>query len=173
MSVSVGRATLDDQDRVEKLSQSDKAVKEFKYLWRRYGNWGNERSYPIIAVSDEDDLLVGFHAAAFGRFYVNSYYQLVAPEVRGTGLGGRMVGFLLSEAQRLGCVRLKFKVPHDSEGQRFWEGFGLQPFGKDARHYLYDYSLEGVTKPSDLARAKAQILERDMDRYRLSGIEVL
>jgi len=149
--VTARRALPTEQEAVEALSQTDKATKEFKYLWRRFDNW-TEASTPIVAV-DTDGALIGFHAAAFGRAYVNSYYQLTTAQARGRRVGGTMVEFLLVEAHRLRCVRLKFKVPPGSAGQRFWEGFGVLPFATDAKHALYDISLEGVRTAADLKRA--------------------
>lgn len=165
------RALVAEQEAVETLSQTDKSTKEFKYLWRRYKNWADERSRPIVAAHDDD--LFGFHAAAFGALYVNSYYQLVAAEARGRGVGGQMVEFLLREAQRLGCRRLKFKVPPGSEGQAFWEGFGLRPIGADRAHLLYDASLDGVSCAADLARSEVgAIPEQAMRRYERSGVRL-
>lgn len=166
----VRRASLAEQDAVEALASTDKATKEFAYLWRRFGNW-TDRSMPIVAV--EAQAVVGFHAAAFGRVYVNSYYQITAPAVRGRGVGGAMVAFLLTEAQRLSCTRLKFKVPHASAGQAFWEGFGLRPFGRDPKHLLYDIALGGVTTPSHLATADHALPDEAVRRYIAGGVELL
>jgi GNAT superfamily N-acetyltransferase len=167
---TIRRATLEDQAAVEALSQTDSAVKEFKYLWRRYQNWVAEHM-PIIAVV-EGLGVVGFHAATFGREYVNSYYQMTAPAVRGQGVGGAMVALVLNEAARVACRRLKFKVPHDSAGQRFWEGFGLRHFGTDAKHRLYDVSLAGIVTPGDLSRATVgHIPEAAARRYQLAGVQ--
>lgn len=168
--IEVRRASLADQDAVERASQSDAAVKEFKYLWRRYGNWADASALPFVAMRGAE--VVGFHAATFGAEHVNSYYQWVSPRVRGRGIGGRMVAAVLAEARRVGCARLKFKVPHDSDGQRFWEGFGLRPFGTDAKHRLYDVSLQGVETPSDLARAASVLTKGQADRYRRKGVTV-
>lgn len=152
METTVRRARLDEQDAVEAMSQQDKSTKEFKYLWRRFQNWGDERSMPIVAEA-EDGTLVGFHAASFGRRYVNSYYQLTLPVARGQGVGGAMVEFLIQQAHLYGSERLKFKVPPDSDGQRFWEGFGLTPCDRDEKHLLYDVSLYAVSSAKDLATA--------------------
>ncbi len=164
---------------IESLSrQGGAATRDFVYCWHRWGNWDGHHA-PIVAVRPpvrpfDVDQVIGFHAAAFGRHYVNSYYQFLLPECRGQGLGGQMVDLLLRTAAKRGCPRLKFKVPFDSDGQRFWEGFGLRPYGKDAKHYLYDLSLRDVhTNASantiaDLVRLASVLCNPDevpRDRY--------
>lgn len=166
--MNVRRAEPEEQASVEALSATDPATKDFAYLWRRYRHWAEASARPIVAV--DGDVIVGFHAAAFGSTTVNSYYQLTAPAVRGHGVGGAMVEFLIAEAHRLGCARLKFKVPFASDGQRFWEGFGLHAFGEDDRHLYFDVSLVGVHAAADLAHA-VHLLPVDVRRrYKAAGV---
>lgn len=131
------QAKEDEQEAVERLGSTDPETKDFRYLWRRYGNW-NEKNNPIIVI---DNAIIGFHAAAFGRIYVNSYYQLVAATHRGQGVGGMMVQELVRIGNERGCLRLKFKTPFGTDGERFWRGFGLKPFAKDEKQYLFDCVL--------------------------------
>lgn len=170
-----------DEERpsVEALSQMDRAVKEFKYTWHRWGNWG--RHNPIVVVEVTQNIMVGFHAAAFGRRsgYVNSYYQFVAPQYQGHGLGAQMVTFILQQASALGCTRLKFKVPKASAGREFWEGFALRPFGEDKQHALFDVSILAITKVEELMTSAsalcdpALIPEASLKKYTARGVTLL
>lgn len=169
-NVIISVCTLADQSAVEAFAKSDPATLDFPYLWRRYKNWEKPYTFPIIATFV--DRIRGFHAAAFGKTYVNSYYQLTHPNVRGQGVGGAMVAKLIELAHERGCTRLKFKVPRISDGQRFWEGFGLRAFGEDSHHYLYDVSLEGVVVPADLADADRVIPPRYIAQYERFGAAI-
>src|SRR5688572_4495698 len=106
---------------VETMAASDKAVRDFTFSWTRWGHW-DEGNYPIVA--EENGELAGFHAAVFNKRngYVNSYFQYTRPEFRGIGLGAAMVAFILFNAAKRGCTRLKFQTPVNSQGQAFWQG---------------------------------------------------
>jgi len=166
--LTVERAVAErHQAEVEALARSSDAVKDFVFLWRRYRMWPTEP--PFIALDGAGGRLLGFHAARFGRLHVNSFYQLVAAEARGRGVGGAMVDALLAEAIRRGCSRLKFKVHPGNDGHAFWSGFGLRPFATDAdeTHLLFDISLSGVERASDLARVRHEAPpESVLRRYR-------
>lgn len=170
MNVTVAVCDLTNRVAVEALAKTDPATKDFPYLWRRYRNWEESNARPIVAFVDGD--LLGFHAAVFGKTYVNSYYQLTHPSIRGQGVGGIMVEKLLALAHELGCSRLKFKVPKGSDGQRFWEGFGLRAFGEDDHHYVFDVSLVGVSIAADLGQASRQIPDKYLRQYERYGVVV-
>jgi len=174
------RLSIDEErPSVEALSQMDRSVKEFKFTWHRWGNWG--RHNPIVVVETTQNMMVGFHAAAFGRRsgYVNSYYQFVAQQYQGHGLGAQMVAFILQQAPTQGCLRMKFKVPKVSAGRVFWEGFNLRPFAEDSHHVLFDVKIEGITSVEELMERASticsfnQIPEASLKKYTAKGVTFL
>lgn len=146
-------AEITERKQIEELCSQDKAVKDFKFNWTRWGHWlaGN---YPIALISS--DMVYGFHAAVFNKRngYVNSYYQYVHTMLRGKGYGAAMVDFLLFNAQSKNCVRLKFQTPINSSGQAFWMGFGLKPFGRTDSHIYFDIDISGVYDVFGLSQLK-------------------
>jgi len=170
--MKVRLATLEDQEQVETLNQLDPAVKDFKYLWRLFKNW-KPNSMPIVA--EKDEKLVGFHAASFGKKYVNSFYQFTHKKIRGQRVGGEMVAFLLTEAKRLEIPRLKFKVPFESDGRIFWEGFGVVPFALIPwpEELLFDICLSSVWEPSDLKGKGKYVPTRTLEQFKLKGAVIL
>ncbi len=164
-----------EQDTVTAIAKSNRATKEFPNLWTRWDHWAAQP--PIVAVSD--DQIVGLHVVTFGKrapVYANSYYQLVIEAFRGKGVAGDMVRFLINSAIHRECGRLKFKVPHDSDGQKFWMGFGFIPFGEDYKHYLFDIDLSGTTNFEDILKDARARSGRNMppdvvERYTNSGVD--
>ena len=168
-------AELSERPQVEALSAMDKAVRDFKFNWTRWGHW-DEGNFPIIA--EEDGQVVGFHAAVFNKRngYVNSYFQFTHPSHRGIGLGAAMVGFILHNAPLRNCVRLKFQTPIDSPGQSFWQGFGLLPFGRSKTHLFFDVEISGVNDLYALTQLRASkyawegIPNASKKRYQSAGL---
>jgi len=171
--VIVRFAVDNEQEEVEELAATDPETKDFKYLWRRYGNWG--KINPIIAFEDVDGEIIGLHAVTFGtrNHYANSYYQLVAPAFRGQGVGGKMVDQMIKSAKSAECTRLKFKTPFDTDGERFWRGFGLMPFAQDEKQFLFDVDISNVQTLADLRSVTGDIPMSAMKGYERAGVTIL
>lgn len=171
--VEIRWMTEPEKDALIAFSRTNKATKELGYVWTRWGNFGKHD--PVLAITP-DGQIRGFHAATFSvrSKYVNSYYQLVADELVGRGIGGRMVDALLQKAAALDLQRLKFKVPPGSAGERFWAGFGLAPFGKDAKHHYYDAPIAGLTSVTQLMGiGRSVVPAKELDAYTKRGVEIL
>lgn len=128
----------DEQAQVEQLAQTDPVIKDFVYVWRRWKNWG--RSNPAVALVDGK--IVGFQAVTFGvrNLYVNTYYITVHPDFRGQRIASALMQFILQEARKRGCKRLKLKTkPEGSDGHLFWTKIGAQIV-----EYVYDVSLDDL-----------------------------
>jgi GNAT superfamily N-acetyltransferase len=148
MSVASKKATVrystrDDKDAVVALAKGLRQVKDFAYVWERWGNWG---PHPPIVIQDHDDRIIGFWAITMSARskYVNSYFLGVEAGHQGRGLGGQLLAFMLTDAHAKGMKRLKFKAAKDDKGQAFWQGFGCQPFGDKGDERLWDLDIEGV-----------------------------
>jgi hypothetical protein len=76
--------------------------------------------------------------------YVNSYYQFVEETYRGKGVGGYMFDFLIKLAVKKGLTRWKTACMINSDGDKFYKGFGLKPVAKDVSFNFYDASIEGM-----------------------------
>lgn len=175
--IDVRFATLEERAQVEALSQLDKSIKDFKFNWQRWQHW-HKGNYPIVVTDDQ--IVIGFHAATFNKRneYVNSYYQFTSLEYRGKGYGAAMVDFLLFTATKRGQTRLKMQTPKGSDGQKFWMGFGLQPFGYNRDHLFFDVDIDGSSEVFDLIELSPlkyswrHIPESSQRNYQLGGVKL-
>ena len=156
-------ALPEEQEDVEALGMKDRHTKDFKHLWRRFGNWEGT-GVPIVAWHDR---VVAFHAVTFGsrNHYANSYYLYIHENFRRLGIGGKLVEYMLYRAQLLSCERLKMKTQFGSPGKEFWEGFGLRPFAKDDVQHIWDVDIRGVSTIK-------QLMEPDRDQMPIPFMEM-
>lgn len=123
-------------------------VGDFIFQWYRYRNWENHP--PAVAV-DDTGRLAGFHGYIITNTgYLNSMFQFVRPEYRGQGIAGAMVEFILAEGLSKGVTRMRMRCPIGKDGDIFWQGFGLKPFGRTDDEHFYDFPLTGVSCLKDL-----------------------
>jgi GNAT superfamily N-acetyltransferase len=179
------RYAEESQDRhwiVEYCRASDQRIlKEFNTLWRLPSYWPNHP--PLLAfyanpAKGIPETFVGLHAHSVtkqGTRYINSLMQWVHPKMRGLGLGGHMVDYMIRHAN---AERLKMRTPFQGDGYDFWTGFGVEPIGKihDREEYVFDLSLAGISNIEDfVARAKAGCAVPSTDnltlrRYKRDGV---
>jgi len=163
-------SVLEEREEIEVLSQTDQAVKDLKYLWRFWKNW-KPNSMPIVA--REHGRLIAFHAASFGKKYVNTYFRLTLPEFRGQGVGRKMRDFLLAEAQHRSIPRYKFKMSVN-EDEQFWTGHGVEPFGRKGEEFLFDVDISEVCCTQDLKPSLCHCIPENLiERYEDRGVEIL
>ena len=102
----------------------------------------------LLAVAEIDDevagtlqlsFLPGLSRGAATRLQIEAVR--VAADHRGSGLGGRMIGWAIAEGRRRGCAlaQLTSDIRRD-DAQRFYEDLGFEP-----SHVGYKLSLDGPT----------------------------
>lgn len=141
-------------------------TREFLGVWTKFQNF--EEHPPIIVLDGRK--VVAFHAATFNKkTYVNSYYQYVDETYRGKGIGGLMFDFLLKEAYKRKLERWKTTCKIDSDGDRFYKGFGLMPAFRDDKFNYYDVGINKVKHIGDLHRKHTtsvpqNVISKHLDR---------
>lgn len=152
---------------IQSMADTDASIRDDPWLWVLYGHWVSDPPF-VVALSGggyENEPLVGFHFASFGKTCVNSFLQFVLPQYRGKGYAGMMVSAVLEEANKRGIPRMKFKVPKRSHGEAFWRGFGLTPFAESSTPHprkgdelFFDVRIEGLVSARALQMANHSII---------------
>lgn len=174
MEYQVGWMQPDERKVLESWAKLDKVVKDFTFVWTRWKSWEDA---PPVVVRTRDSEIVGFHAVKFTKSgYINSAFQFVLVEHRGRRLAGDMVEFLLRHGLGNGATRLRFRCPVGEDGDVFWQGFGMKPFGYVKGEHFYDLTLEDVESISDLTTGLCDSVtadKRTLGHYGKLGVDVI
>lgn len=144
----------EERSKVEALKGKHHVVNEFISMWTLWKNW--EQHPPVIAVDAGE--VVGLHAHTFTKSgYCNSYYQWLDGNYRGQRIGGSMVDVMIQAAYNKNIRRLKMRTPVDSDGYKFWTGFGLKPIAiqEEEEYYLFDQDIEDIEDINHFIEAAA------------------
>lgn len=97
-------------------------------------DWCGAEKYTYIAVS-ENKVVATFYIKAnqpgLGSHIANGSY-MVAPEMRGKGIGRKIGEFSIAEAKRLGyqAMQFNFVVKSNEKAVRLWQSLGFEVIGE-------------------------------------------
>jgi len=113
--------------------------------WSEAGFWSELAGVPanrfyLVAEQAEDDSVSAEVVGYAGLLTVGAEADVqtvaVSPRLQGTGLGGRMVGGLLEEAERRRCTQILLEVREDNHAaRRLYERFGFEPIARRSAYY--------------------------------------
>ncbi len=132
----------------ETLATGEEAARQ------RFAPYANDARNQVFGAFDAEGTLVGV-AGLLGndrrkmrhRMYIWGVY--VAPEARGAGLGGRLIGACVDHARRTeGVLQLHLTVAsHNQAAVRLYQRFGFARYGLDPRAIILH---DGTTVDEDL-----------------------